>query len=133
MSSRNSFVRTVSNMPVNTPSPTLKTPARPISHLSAADRLNTPGLRQRIPTAWEVSIAHDFAAERSLIIPRAGSDIRGPEVSSNAGYVRHPKPAGHLRCVLSHQASGERPVRLSSWSRRSSRTVRYRCCPYPVG
>ena len=43
-----------------------------ISHLSAADRLNTPGLRQRIPTAREVSIAHDFAAESSLIIPRAG-------------------------------------------------------------
>ena len=29
MSSRNSFVRTVSNMPVNTPSPTLKTASAP--------------------------------------------------------------------------------------------------------
>jgi hypothetical protein len=69
-----------------------------ISHLSAADRLNTPGLRQRIPTVMCSGSHSRASAEGAPIIPPSSvPDPRWPLIAGLAGRVISVRAA---RCLL---------------------------------
>jgi hypothetical protein len=80
-----------------------------ISHLSAADRLNTPGLRQRIPTVMRSPSRCAASADRCAPNPAARCPpISAGPASPTAGSMRHVRaatPSGSVECDVTMMSS----------------------------